>query len=217
MLGGVFAIDDLTGVEITKLAELPSPWGIVSCRGRQPTQLGAAWAGWDGCSRVHVTGWAAPMDACHAKTAPCCRSLCTQVVLWGFLLPTIYVLASSLTNVVFKDALILKVLLGGWCCRVTGSSTRSRRSKSSKAAAVPTKMGGRTQQLWPAHTIIAPLRTSVLRLLTQLPQAPCPNCNTENTVYFGDILTIQGEHEVWVAADMSLFWAHVFWPAMAAP
>lgn len=30
------------------------------------------------------------------------------IALWGFLLPTVYVLASSLTNVVFKDALILK-------------------------------------------------------------------------------------------------------------
>lgn len=52
------------------------------------------------------------------------------VVLWGFLLPTIYVLASSLTNAVFKDALILK--------------------------------------------------------------APCPNCGTETTTYFGDILTVAG-------------------------
>lgn len=31
------------------------------------------------------------------------------VALWGFLLPTVYVLASSLTNLVFKDAVILKV------------------------------------------------------------------------------------------------------------
>lgn len=30
VLGGVFSIDDLTGFEITKLVELPSPWGIVS-------------------------------------------------------------------------------------------------------------------------------------------------------------------------------------------
>lgn len=30
-------------------------------------------------------------------------------MLWGFLLPTIYVLASSITNLIFKDALILKV------------------------------------------------------------------------------------------------------------
>jgi len=35
--------------------------------------------------------------------------LVPQVVLWGFLLPTIYVLASSITNLIFKDALILKV------------------------------------------------------------------------------------------------------------
>ncbi|PRW05866.1 PGR5 chloroplastic [Chlorella sorokiniana] len=83
VLGFVFSIDDLTGFEITKLVELPSPWGIV--------------------------------------------------VLWGFILPVIYVLASSITNLIFKDALILK--------------------------------------------------------------APCPNCNTENTVYFGDILTIQGNRK----------------------
>lgn len=52
------------------------------------------------------------------------------VALWGFLLPTVYVLASSLTNLVFKDAVILK--------------------------------------------------------------ASCPNCGTENTTYFGDILTVAG-------------------------
>lgn len=52
------------------------------------------------------------------------------VALWGFLLPTVYVLASSLTNLVFKDAVILK--------------------------------------------------------------ASCPNCGTENTTYFGDILTVPG-------------------------
>jgi hypothetical protein len=60
------------------------------------------------------------------------------VVLWGFLLPTIYVLASSLTNAVFKDALILK--------------------------------------------------------------APCPNCGTETTTYFGDILTVAGEQAGWQGA-----------------
>lgn len=59
MLGGVFSVDDLTGFEITKIIELPEPWGIVA--------------------------------------------------LWGVLLPTVYVLASSITNLVFKDALILKV------------------------------------------------------------------------------------------------------------
>ena len=33
-------------------------------------------------------------------------------IVWGVTLPTIYVLASSITSLVFKDALILKV--GGW-------------------------------------------------------------------------------------------------------
>ena len=40
VLGGVFSLDDLTGFEITKLVELPAPWGIVSraaaCRSGQP-------------------------------------------------------------------------------------------------------------------------------------------------------------------------------------
>lgn len=58
VLGGVFSVDDLTGFEITKIIELPEPYGIVA--------------------------------------------------LWGVLLPTIYVLAASITNLVFKDALILK-------------------------------------------------------------------------------------------------------------
>ncbi len=31
------------------------------------------------------------------------------MALWGFLLPIVYVLASSITNILFKDALILKV------------------------------------------------------------------------------------------------------------
>ena len=62
MLGGVFSVDDLTGFEITKIIELPEPYGIVA--------------------------------------------------LWGVLLPTIYVLAASITNLVFKDALILTVRAG---------------------------------------------------------------------------------------------------------
>lgn len=58
VLGGVFSVDDLTGFEITKIIELPEPYGIVA--------------------------------------------------LWGVLLPTIYVLASSITQAVFSDALVLK-------------------------------------------------------------------------------------------------------------
>lgn len=42
VLGGVFSIDDLTGFEITKLVELPSPWGIVSRGGRPPCFCGFA-------------------------------------------------------------------------------------------------------------------------------------------------------------------------------
>lgn len=83
VLGAVFSIDDLTGFEITKLIELPPPYGIV--------------------------------------------------LLWGVLLPTVYVLANAIANLLFKDALILK--------------------------------------------------------------APCPNCNTENTTYFGDILTVTGNRD----------------------
>ncbi|PSC69824.1 PGR5 1A [Micractinium conductrix] len=54
-------------------------------------------------------------------------------IVWGVTLPTIYVLASSITSLVFKDALILK--------------------------------------------------------------APCPSCGTENTTYFGDILTVAGNRK----------------------
>eukprot|EP00887_Chlorella_sp_A99_P001905 scaffold18.g1905.t1 len=57
VLGGLFSIDDLTGFEITRLVELPEPYGIIA--------------------------------------------------VWGVVLPTIYVLASSLTNLLFPDALIL--------------------------------------------------------------------------------------------------------------
>lgn len=58
VLGALFSVDDLTGFEITKLVELPQPWGIV--------------------------------------------------VVWGFVLPALYVLSSAISNVLFKDALILK-------------------------------------------------------------------------------------------------------------
>lgn len=55
----LFSIDDLTGFEITKLVELPEPFGIF--------------------------------------------------VVWGFVLPLTYIVSSSLTNLVLKDFLILKV------------------------------------------------------------------------------------------------------------
>lgn len=58
VLGAVFAIDDLTGFEITKAIELPPPYGVA--------------------------------------------------LLWGLLLPTTFVLATSITNVFFKDMLVLK-------------------------------------------------------------------------------------------------------------
>jgi hypothetical protein len=58
VLGIVFAIDDVTGFEITEAIELPPPYGVG--------------------------------------------------LLWGLLLPTIFVLASALTNIGFKDNLILK-------------------------------------------------------------------------------------------------------------
>lgn len=57
-LAVLFSVDDLTGFEITKLIELPEPWGIV--------------------------------------------------VVWGVVLPLLYVFASSLTGLVLRDAVILK-------------------------------------------------------------------------------------------------------------
>jgi hypothetical protein len=83
VLVALFGLDDLTGFEITRVIELPEPYGIVA--------------------------------------------------LWGLLLPAIYVFASAITNFVFRDALILK--------------------------------------------------------------APCPNCGTENSTYFGDILTVSGNRD----------------------
>jgi hypothetical protein len=80
VLGAVFAVDDLTGFDITQAIELPPPTGIL--------------------------------------------------LLWGFLLPVVYVLSTSITNVVLKDNIILK--------------------------------------------------------------GTCPNCNTDNFTYFGDIFTVAG-------------------------
>lgn len=47
--------------------------------------------------------------------------------MWGFLLPTIYVLASSITNLIFKDALILKV--GGAGVRANRVGARASRTR----------------------------------------------------------------------------------------
>ncbi len=58
VLGAFFAIDDVTGFEITKFIELPPPLGVFA--------------------------------------------------LWGLVLPTAYVLATAITNVAFKDNVILK-------------------------------------------------------------------------------------------------------------
>ena len=59
-LGALFSVDDLTGFEITKLLELPQPYGIIA--------------------------------------------------VWGIALPAIFVLSTSITNLVLKDGLILKVI-----------------------------------------------------------------------------------------------------------
>lgn len=58
VLLGLFSIDDLTGFEVTRLIELPEPFGII--------------------------------------------------VVWGVVLPAVYVLANAITNLVFRDALVLK-------------------------------------------------------------------------------------------------------------
>lgn len=47
-------------------------------------------------------------------------------------------------------------------------------------AALQRSVHGMTCNRWPAPCAL---------------QAPCPNCSTENTVYFGDILTIQGNRK----------------------
>ena len=58
VLVSLFAIDDLTGFEVTSLMELPEPFGII--------------------------------------------------VVWGFILPAVYVISTAITNLVFRDALVLK-------------------------------------------------------------------------------------------------------------
>ena len=58
VLLGLFSIDDLTGFEVTRLLELPEPFGIV--------------------------------------------------VVWGVVLPIVYILSNAITSLVFKDALVLK-------------------------------------------------------------------------------------------------------------
>jgi hypothetical protein len=58
VLGAIFAVDDITGFEITKAIVLPPPYSIL--------------------------------------------------FLWGLVFPAIYVISSSITNLVFPDALILK-------------------------------------------------------------------------------------------------------------
>jgi len=58
VLGAVFAVDDITGFELTKVLQLPPPWGTVA--------------------------------------------------LWGLLLPSVFVVATTLTNIAFKDSIILK-------------------------------------------------------------------------------------------------------------
>lgn len=60
-LGALFSVDDLTGFEITKVIELPEPYGIIA--------------------------------------------------LWGLVLPAIFIFANAITQLAFKDALILKVIL----------------------------------------------------------------------------------------------------------
>ena len=59
ILLGLFAIDDFTGFEITKLVELPEPWGII--------------------------------------------------VVWGLVLPLVFVLVNAVTGLILKDGLILQV------------------------------------------------------------------------------------------------------------
>lgn len=58
ILLGLFAIDDFTGFEITKLVELPEPWGII--------------------------------------------------VVWGLVLPLVFVLVNAVTGLILKDGLILQ-------------------------------------------------------------------------------------------------------------
>ena len=69
-LAALFALDDVTGFEITKLVELPEPLGIL--------------------------------------------------VVWGFVLPIIYVVASAITGAVIRDPLILQAP-----CPNCGASTQS--------------------------------------------------------------------------------------------
>lgn len=98
-----------------------------------------------------------------------------QVALWGFLLPVVYVLASSLTNLVFKDALILKARRAPPAAAGASDGAGRGHGKGSCGCCAAAWLGSETD-----------------RPAVSFAQAPCPNCGTESTVYFGDILTIPG-------------------------
>ncbi len=75
VLGGVFSIDDLTGFEITKLIELPSPWGIVSGGGQQLARAGCIDAA-GCCSCMHRL---APCTSAQRRVGACSPAACGQM------------------------------------------------------------------------------------------------------------------------------------------
>lgn len=139
------------------------------------------------------------------------------------MLPAIYVLAASFTNIVFKDALILTVGPGMGAGRGGKQARPGRRSMGMGMQGVPAWTVGPVAclrlevrsgrgSIW-IGDIYSRERRRMLQgtpsLLTRCtcahtlccppllhnvpPQAPCPSCGTVNTTYFGDILTVSGE------------------------
>ena len=120
------------------------------------------------------------------------------IAVWGFVLPVVYLVSSALTNLVLRDFLILKA--------------RPRARYPPRPRPHPTRSCGRVPcviaWLHGLHGCRAraceqkePGRMSALaegaaggarRGARARAQGPCPNCNTENFTYFGDIFTVKG-------------------------
>ena len=131
-----------------------------------------------------------------------CPRLSPQVALWGFLLPVVYVLASSITNLVFKDALILKARRGGGAGWREGGKAPPAAGQALVLASLALACSfswaparGRRARWAAVAPRVHSVTCSRCHAAVPAPQAPCPNCSTENTVYFGDILTIQGNRK----------------------
>lgn len=112
------------------------------------------------------------------------------IIVWGIVLPSIFLAASALTNIVLKDALILKVLppVSPVSFRAAGSDLLgSLGGMHWLCHAVPCQCDLRSR--W--QPCASPCQQSIAPLM----QGPCPSCGTQASTYFGDILTVRGNRE----------------------